>query len=56
MNGEPVHSPFSQGTLCTTPSGKPGICSGIPGLWCVECIPGVQGCTGTKVCMNYKCI
>ena len=55
MLGTTIHDLVAQGTLCTTTEGKPGVCSGMIGLYCAECIPGVQGCPGTKICIGYMC-
>lgn len=55
MLGTTIHEPVVQGTLCTNAEGKPGVCSGMIGLNCVDCIPGVQGCQNPKMCIGYLC-
>jgi len=49
MNGVLMHSPSVQGTLCI--SG--GVCNDMGS--CVQCIEGVQGCTGGFICIGNVC-
>ncbi|HRI68550.1 MAG TPA: hypothetical protein PK156_30185 [Polyangium sp.] len=54
MQGMLSHPPIAQGTLCSQPTGAPGICNGNGA--CVACIDGVQGCTAPYLCTMNSCV